>query len=304
MMETMAKVNLEGGTRSPCDEGRARVASGAPTAMVRPVSCKAPLVSDPSVQLQQGAFRRWLPLALLVAAVLAVLATGAHQLISFETIATNKVRLEAFVDRHQLLALAGYMALYIAIIALSIPGSLIMTLTGGLLFPLWICAPAVVVSATAGATVVFLIARSAFGEALRKRGGPTVARMSEGIRRDAASYMLFMRLVPLFPFALVNLAPAIVGVPLRTFVWTTFVGVMPASLAFSFAATSLDTLLDEKTAAFEACRILGRTDCSLAIDVSMLVSPRLLVAFGALGLLALVPVVARRMGFGGGAGHG
>ncbi len=196
------------------------------------------------------------------------------------------------------------MALYIAIIALSIPGSLIMTLTGGLLFPLWICAPAVIVSATTGATLVFLIARSAFGEALRTRGGPALARISEGIRRDAAAYMLFLRLVPLFPFALVNLAPAIVGVPLRTFVWTTLVGVMPASLAFSFAATSLDSLLDEKTAAFEACRILARDDCSLAIDASMLVSPRLLVAFGVLGLLALVPVVARRMGFGREAGHG
>ncbi len=116
--------------------------------------------------------------------------------------------------------------------------------------------------------------------------------------------MLFLRLVPLFPFALVNLAPALVGVPLRTFVWTTFVGVMPASFTFSFAATSLDALLDERTAAFEACKILGRPDCSLSVDASMLVSPRLLIAFAGLGLLALVPVVARRMGFGREGRHG
>ncbi len=303
MMETMAKVNLEGGTGS-LTGGGARVASGAPPAMLPPVRREASLLSDPSVLPKSSAARRWLPLALLVAVVLVVLGTGVHRFLSLETIVANKMRLETFVDGHRLAALAGYMALYIAIIALSIPGSLIMTLTGGLLFPLWICAPAVIVSATAGATLVFLIARSAFGEALRTRGGPRLARIAEGIRRDAASYMLFLRLVPLFPFALVNLAPALVGVPLRTFVWTTFVGVMPASIAFSFAATSLDGLLDEKTAAFEACRILGRADCSLAIDASMLVSPRLLVAFGALGLLALVPVVARRMGFGGEAGHG
>jgi uncharacterized membrane protein YdjX (TVP38/TMEM64 family) len=304
MMETMAKVNLEGGTYCLSGMRMAGVASGAPPAMVRPVSREACLLSDPTVPPKPRAIRRWLPLALLVGAVLVVLATGLHRSISLETIVANKARLEAFVDGNRPVALASYMAIYVAIIALSIPGSLIMTVTGGLLFPLWICAPAVILSATAGATLVFLIARSALGETLRARGGPALARISEGVRRDAASYMLFLRLVPLFPFALVNLAPAIVGVPLRTFVWTTFVGVMPASLAFSFAATSLDGLLDERMAAFEACRILGRTDCSLAIDASMLVSPRLLAAFGVLGLLALVPVVARRMGFGGEAGHG
>jgi uncharacterized membrane protein YdjX (TVP38/TMEM64 family) len=239
-------------------------------------------------------FRRWLPLFALIAVAALVFATGAHRYLSLEAIATNKHRLEVLVNRNFPLAVAAYMAVYVAIIALSIPGSLLMTILGGLLFPFWICAPAVVISAGTGATILFIVARSSLGEALRQRAGPGVARMADGLRADAASYMLFLRLVPLFPFALVNLAPAIVGIPLKTFVWTTFVGIMPASFAFAFAATSLDSVLDERLAAFEACKATGRPDCSLAIDLSMLVSPKLLMAFAALGVLALIPVIARR----------
>jgi uncharacterized membrane protein YdjX (TVP38/TMEM64 family) len=238
--------------------------------------------------------RRWLPLILIGVAIVAIFASGIHRYLTLESITMNKGRLEALVDANLVLALLLYLLVYIAIIALSIPGSLLMTITGGLLFPLWIAIPSVVVSATAGATLIFLIARSSLGEALRARSSEGVKRMTEGLKEDAASYMLFLRLVPLFPFALVNLAPAIVGVPLKTFIWTTFVGVMPASTAFSLAANSLDGLLDERKAAFSACLASGKTDCALAIDLSALVSPKLLMAFAALGVVALVPVLAKR----------
>lgn len=297
MIERTAKVNREGRLGAILSRVPG-VASGAGRSMVRGASIPVPALTETPAEPPASPFRRWLPLALLALAALAVVASGAHRWLNLESIAMNKGRLEAFVDRHFLLALGGYMTVYVAIIALSIPGSLLMTLLGGVLFPLWICAPAVVVSATSGATIVFLIARSSLGEALRAKGGEAMARMSEGIRRDAAAYMLFLRLVPLFPFALVNLAPALVGVPLRTFVWTTFVGIMPASFAFSFAATSLDGVLDERLAAYEACRTLARPDCALSIDPSMLVSPKLIAAFAALGVLALVPVAARRLGYG------
>ncbi len=94
MMETMAKVNLEGGAGSPCDASEARVASGAPVAMVLPVSRELSRLSDPTVSPKPSAPRRWLPLALLIAAILVVLATGAHRYLSLETIVANKARLE------------------------------------------------------------------------------------------------------------------------------------------------------------------------------------------------------------------
>jgi len=294
MMETMPKVNREGGHMAIAP--RSRVASWVPPVKVPALSNAAVSLPERQAQPKPSPLRRWLPLALLALAALAVVATGAHRLLSIEAIVANKTWLENWTDSHRFAALATYMAVYVAIISLSIPGSLFMTLAGGMLFPLWICAPAVVVSATLGAVLVFLIARSSIGEALKATGGETLARVREGVRRDAASYMLFMRLAPVFPFALVNLVSAAAGVPLRTFVWTTFVGIMPASFAFSYAAVSLDGVLDERLAAFDACKAAGRADCAVSVDAAALVSPHVLLAFMALGLLALAPVAARRLG--------
>ncbi len=241
-----------------------------------------------------GSLRRWLPLVVLVAVAAMIAATGAHHWLSLETIALHKGRLETFVDAHFALALPLFMVIYTAVVALSIPGALLMTIVAGLLFSFWVAIATVTMSATLGATILFLIASSSLGEALRAKGGASVARMTEGLKEDAASYMLFLRLVPVFPFALVNLAPAIVGVPLSTFIWTTFLGILPGTTAFILAAASLDGLLDERRAVFEACRAAAQPDCRLSIDTSALVSPKLLLAFAALGVIALVPIAAKR----------
>ncbi len=252
-------------------------------------------IPRPQPPAASGSFRRWLPLIILAVVAALTIASGAHRWLSLEAIALHKGRLETFVDAHFVLALSLFMAIYTAVVALSIPGALLMTIVAGLLFPLWIAISAVVTAATLGATIVFLIASSSLGEALRAKGGASVARMTAGLKEDAASYMLFLRLVPVFPFALVNLAPAIVGVPLKTFIWTTLLGILPGTTAFVLAAASLDGLLDERRAIFEACRAAAQPDCRLSIDTSALVSPKLLLAFAALGVIALVPVVAKRV---------
>jgi uncharacterized membrane protein YdjX (TVP38/TMEM64 family) len=238
---------------------------------------------------------RWLPLIVLAGIAIAIVASGAHRWLSLESVAMNKSRLEALVDTHFVLALLAFMATYALVTALSIPGALIMTLVGGLVFPFWIACSAVLVAATVGATILFIVARSSLGDALRNKGGESVARMTDGLRADAASYLLFLRLVPLFPFALVNLAPAIVGVPLKTFIWTTFVGIIPGTMAYTLAANSLDAVLDERKAVYAVCKAQGQSDCKLTIDVSTLVSTKLLLAFAALGVIALIPVVAKRI---------
>jgi uncharacterized membrane protein YdjX (TVP38/TMEM64 family) len=241
-----------------------------------------------------GLLLRWLPLVVFAVVGIGVYASGLHRSLSLENIANNKAAMQAFVAQNQGLSVLIFVVVYIAVTALSIPGALLMTLLGGLLFPFWLGALAVIVAATIGATLLFMVAQSSLGEALRSRGGEAVSRMAEGIRRDAASYLLFLRLVPAFPFALVNLGAAILGVPLKTYIWTTFLGIMPGSLAFVFAATSLGSVLDERKAAFESCKSAQRTDCSFTLDYSTLVSPHLLLAFAALGCVALIPVLARR----------
>ena len=127
--------------------------------------------------------------------------------------------LSAFVDAHYVAALAAFMALYITAVSLSIPGALFLTITGGFLFGVIVGGAAVVVAATIGAIVIFLVARSAFGEYVVRRAGPRLSKICDGFCADAFSYLLFLRLVPLFPFFLVNLAPALVGVRLSEPSW-------------------------------------------------------------------------------------
>ncbi|MGL4637571.1 MAG: TVP38/TMEM64 family protein [Beijerinckiaceae bacterium] len=238
--------------------------------------------------------KRWLPILIIVGAALALYQSGLHVLLSAESLVLSKAWLAELVSKHYSLSILVFIMAYIAIVAMSLPGALLMTLLGGVLFGFSVGAVANILAATSGATLLFLAARSSIGSALRDKGGETVVRMAEGLRKDAASYMLFLRLVPVFPFALVNLAPAIVGVPLKTFFWTTLVGILPGTLAFTFAATSLGGVIDDKRAAFDACVAQNHNFCQISLDLSTLVSPKLLMAFAALGLVALIPVVARR----------
>jgi uncharacterized membrane protein YdjX (TVP38/TMEM64 family) len=253
------------------------------------------MASPPVLQQKTDSpFKRWLPLVVLLITGMAIYASGLHSYLSLESIANNKAIFQNFVTQNQLVALLIYMAAYIAITALSIPGALIMTLLGGILFPFWIASLAVILAATLGATLLFVIARSSLGATLREKGGETLTRMSDGLQKDAASYLLFLRLVPVFPFAAVNLAAALFGVPLKTYIWTTAIGILPGSLAFVFAATNFGVILDQQKASFDACKASNQNNCAFAVDYSALVGTNLLMAFAALGCVALIPVVVSR----------
>src|SRR5262249_807577 len=149
----------------------------------------------------------------------------------------NRAALTAFVVANYALAALTYMAIYALVIALSVPGGALMTVAGGFLFgQLWGTA-LVVVAATVGATVVFLIARYALGAPLRRKAGPFLQRMEAGFQANALSYLLVLRLVPAFPFWAVNLAPALLGVPLSTYIVGTALGIIPGTFVFaSFGA--------------------------------------------------------------------
>jgi uncharacterized membrane protein YdjX (TVP38/TMEM64 family) len=225
-------------------------------------------------------------------------AMGWHHYLSFKTIGTNYEALKAFIAANLAAALLIYVLLYVAVVALSLPGGLVMTLTGGLLFGWLAGALATVVGATIGATLIFLIARSSLGEALTARAGPWLGRLQEGFKENALSYLLFLRLVPVFPFWLVNLAPALLGVPLRTYVIGTAIGIIPGTVAFSVAGAGLGSVVEAQNAIHAACLAKGPADpdtaCPYTIDTSALITKELLVAFALLGLVALIPVVYKR----------
>jgi len=185
-------------------------------------------------------------------------------------------------------------AFYIAVIGLSLPCGAIMTVAGGFLFGPVIGTIAALVGALVGGTVVFLVARSACGEWLTRRAGPFAAKLAEGFRADAFSYLLFLRLVP-FPFWLINLAPALFGVRLSTFVAATAIGMLPAALTFAVFGAGLDSVIAAQEGQYNACLAAGRADCKIDFDLSQVLTPTLLCALGAFAVLALIPVVARRI---------
>jgi uncharacterized membrane protein YdjX (TVP38/TMEM64 family) len=187
--------------------------------------------------------RLWLALA-AIALVLALRATGLGAYLSLDALAEHRAALSGFVERNAALAAAAYVGVYVAATAFSLPGALVLTVSGGFLFGPVLGTALTVVAATTGATLVFLFARTIFGDGAMERLGPQAARIAEGIRRDAASYLLVLRLVPLFPFFLVNLVPALVGVRLPVFVLTTLFGIIPGSATYSLAGAGLGDVLD------------------------------------------------------------
>lgn len=239
--------------------------------------------------------RRLLPaIVVMVLAVAAFLIVG-HGGISLEALVHHRMAVDAFVEEHRVLAVLGYIALYIVTVALSLPGAVFLTVAGGFLFGLAVGASSAVIGATLGATLIFLVARSALGEPLLKRAGPRAAQLAQGFRNDAFSYLLFLRLVPAFPFFLVNLVPAFAGVRLGPFVAATALGVIPGALAFALAGTGLDSVIAAQQTANRDCLAAGRSDCHMMFDAKDVLTPHLIVALIALGVLALVPVVVKRL---------
>lgn len=242
--------------------------------------------------------RRFLPLLVLAAVMALVFAMGWHKWLSLKTIGVNYEALKGYIASHLALAVLAYVAAYIAVVALSLPGGLIMTLTGGLLFGWQIGAPATVIGATIGATVVFLIARSSLGESLAARAGPSIAKLRAGFQDNAFSYLLFLRLVPAFPFVVVNLAPALLGVKLGTYVSATLLGIIPGTTAYSIAGAGLASVVEAQNKSYKDCLAKLTPDsgqsCPYSIDTSQLVTRELVVAFIFLGLVALIPVVIKK----------
>jgi uncharacterized membrane protein YdjX (TVP38/TMEM64 family) len=221
---------------------------------------------------------RWLPLGLIAAAAAVLFATGAHRDLTLDTLAAHRADLCAFVDARPTAAAAGFAALYAATIAVGLPIAVLFTVGGGFLFGTVGGGVLSVVGATLGALGVFLAARTAAGDAIARRAGPRLRTFEAGFRRDAFSYLLVLRLVPLFPFWLVNIVPAALGVRLRTFAAATAIGMLPGAFVYASVGAGLGSVIDQG----------GRP------DLGILFTPQVLLPILGLALLALLPVLVRR----------
>ena len=225
-------------------------------------------------------FKRMVPLAILVGMLGLFFVFDLGQFLSFDALSEHRVSLLAWVDDYVVWAPLAYILLYIVVVAFSLPGGLFMTMSGGFLFGAMAGGMYAVIGASIGATALFLIAKTSLGDYLLSKAGNMVQKMQKGFAEDALSYMFILRLVPLFPFFIVNLVPAFLGVRLPTYMVATFFGIMPATFVFALAGSGLGSVLDQ----------------GQGISLTGILTPEMLAALLGLALLAVIPVIYKRLG--------
>jgi uncharacterized membrane protein YdjX (TVP38/TMEM64 family) len=224
-------------------------------------------------------WRRWLrfaPLALIVLVLCLVFGTGLNRYLSIDELAAKREALLDLVQAHPILGLLAYTLAYVLVVAFSIPGAMIMTMTGGFLFGPWLGAAAAVTGASIGATIMFFVARSALGETLRKRvkAGGLMDRIQAGVRANAFSYLLVLRLIPAVPFWLCNIAAGFVHIPIGTYVAATVLGIIPSTVIYAGIGSGLGHVFDAG----------GKPDLSLVL------APEVMAPLIGLAVISLAPV--------------
>lgn len=227
------------------------------------------------------AWIRHLPLVTIVAGAL-IGAVTLRECISFDTLAENREALLALRDSHYVLMAAGFVALYVLIVAFSLPGAAVASVTGGFLFGLWGGTAYNVLAATIGATAIFVAARAGLGRVLAARmeaSEGALGRIKRGLHDNEIPVLFMMRLVPAVPFFVANLLPALVGVRFRNFLLTTALGIIPGALVFTSIGVGLGEVFDR----------------GARPDLSLLWAPHVIGPILGLAALSALPIVIKAL---------
>ncbi len=223
--------------------------------------------------------RKILPLLAIVAGFVVFFAFGGHNYLSFSALSEHRETLQTWYAENTFVVTVGFCVLYALAVAFSLPGAVWMTLLGGFMFGTVLGAVLIISSATLGAVLIFLAARYALADFFRARAGATIQKMEAGFRQNAMSYLLVLRLVPIFPFWLVNLVPAFLGVRLSTYTIATFLGIIPGSVVYCSVGSGLGDLFEQ-----------GREP-----DLSIIFQPNILLPILGLAGLSMLPVVYKKI---------
>ncbi|MEM7318701.1 MAG: TVP38/TMEM64 family protein [Pseudomonadota bacterium] len=232
-------------------------------------------------EIEKRGVARHLPL-LVILAVAALGAVTLGEYLSFETLRDNRDTLIAFRDAHFVAMAAGFVVAYVLIVAFSLPGAAVASMTGGFLFGLAIGTALNVISATIGATAIFLAARHGLGASLSARldaSEGTVKKLKDGLRENEISVLFLLRLVPAVPFFVANLVPALVGVKFHNFLITTFLGIIPGAIVFTWIGVGLGGVFDR-----------GETP-----DLSLIWEPFVIGPIAGLCFLAILPILVKAL---------
>ena len=237
------------------------------------------MTDKPPPSRRQFKLRQFIPLLILIIALILFFASGLHHYFTFSELKSHHEALHHWKNQHYLLAAGAYMMVYLIAVAVSIPGATLLTLIGGFLFGHWFGTMYVVISATLGSAIVFIAAKTAFATMLEAKAGPKIHLLKKGFHEDAMSYLLFLRLVPIFPFWLINIVPGLLAIPLRTFLIATFIGIIPGSFVYVWVGSGLNTVFAENE----------------TLKLNSIFTPHVLLPILALALLSLMPILYKRL---------
>lgn len=226
---------------------------------------------------------RYAPVVLVIAGLVLGYALGLQNYLSLTFLAEQREALRVYVDANSLWSALLFLAVYILAVAFSFPAASVLTIFGGFLFGWLIGGALVAVGATIGASILFLATRSAFGSFLRHRVDGVVKKMADGFRENAFGYLFVIRLAPVFPFFVVNIAAALFDISLGRFFTATLFGILPGTFAYAYLGQGVDSVL-------VAAQASGRE-----AQISDLVTPEITLAFFALAFVALIPTVVKQI---------
>lgn len=220
--------------------------------------------------------KRLLPLIVIAIALTLFFMIGGPEYVNLETLKENREVLKAFVADNLILTIFGFIALYGLLVGISFPGAGFLTIFGGFMFGTVLGGFATVIGATLGATAIFLAARYAIGDTLSRKAGPYMQKFEKGLKENELSYLFILRLVPIFPFFVVNVVPALFNVKIRNYIVSTLFGIIPGTFVYA-------SIGDGIGAVFEA-----GDDVKLS---GLMTQPRVLLPIIGLIVLALIPVI-------------
>lgn len=232
-----------------------------------------------TLQAPKSSLKRFAPLIVIGAALSAFFALGGPDYVSIESLKNNRETLTALVANNFVLAIAGFIALYAVLTAISFPGASLLSIFGGFLFGTIVGGSAITVGATLGATGIFLAARYAIGDSLSQKAGPYMKKFEAGLKENEVSYLFILRLIPAFPFFIVNIVPALFDVKLRNYVLTTFFGIIPGCFVYASVGAGIGAIFD----AGEDVKLGG-----------LMTEPKILLPILGLMALAALPIIYKK----------
>jgi uncharacterized membrane protein YdjX (TVP38/TMEM64 family) len=223
--------------------------------------------------MKSSTIKRIALLIIVIGLIIGLRFTGVGKQLTLENLQSHGDQLRQFSNEHYLVSVIIFILIYVAVTGFSLPGALILTLAAGYIYKTIFAAVYVNIGATAGATLAFIFARYVAGQWVQQKYSDKLAKFNDELERNGSKYLLMLRLVPIFPFFLINIFAGLTRIPIKTFIWTTSIGILPGSLVYAYAGEQLGTIRNVKD----------------------IFTARILIAFLLLAALAVLPVVIQKL---------